>query len=54
MPSGRPLVVHCQTGYRSAIAASILARHGITDVRDLAGGYEAWQGHHGEQATCAS
>ena len=35
------LVVHCATGYRSAIAASLLRRAGM-DVSDLAGGLAAW------------
>ncbi|MGD9723632.1 MAG: rhodanese-like domain-containing protein [Pirellulales bacterium] len=38
----RPVVVHCEGGYRSAIAASILARGGRTDVLDLVGGFQAW------------
>ncbi len=40
-PAG-PLVVHCQGGYRSAIAASLLRKHGRDDVTDLVGGYKAW------------
>ncbi len=39
----RPIVVHCQTGARSTIAASILQRGGRTDVRNLQGGYAAWR-----------
>jgi hydroxyacylglutathione hydrolase len=38
----RPVVVHCAGGYRSAIAASLLAAHGFADVSDLVGGYGAW------------
>ncbi|HEX5614483.1 MAG TPA: rhodanese-like domain-containing protein [Acidimicrobiia bacterium] len=41
----RPTVVYCAGGYRSAIAASTLDRHGFTDVSDLLGGYEAWIHH---------
>jgi hydroxyacylglutathione hydrolase len=40
VPAGRPLVVHCQAGSRSAIAASLLAAHGIGPVVNLAGGYD--------------
>jgi hydroxyacylglutathione hydrolase len=42
-PSDRPLVVHCATGYRSSIAASLLTRNGITDAADLVGGMDAWE-----------
>lgn len=42
LPADRPLVVHCEGGYRSAIAASLLAGHGRRDVLDLVGGYKAW------------
>ena len=38
-------VVQCQSGGRSAIAASILAARGFSDVSDLFGGYAAWQAH---------
>lgn len=37
----RPVVVHCQAGGRSAIAASLLQRAGF-DVINMAGGYNAW------------
>ncbi len=42
-PKDRPVVVHCAGGYRSAMAASILKRNGFGDVRDLRGGFAAWQ-----------
>jgi hydroxyacylglutathione hydrolase len=42
VPEERPLVVHCKGGGRSAIAASLLAAHGIDNVINLAGGYDAW------------
>ena len=38
----RPVVVHCEGGYRSAIAASLLAQAGRTDVADMVGGFKAW------------
>ncbi|MEK6374231.1 MAG: MBL fold metallo-hydrolase [Acidobacteriota bacterium] len=38
----RPLAVICAGGYRSSAAASLLARHGLTDLRNVAGGTEAW------------
>jgi len=39
----RSIVVHCASGYRSAIAASLLQREGFTDVADLVGGMPAWE-----------
>jgi len=41
VPRGEPLVVHCQTGIRSACASSFLEREGY-DPTNLAGGYLAW------------
>jgi rhodanese-related sulfurtransferase len=38
----RPLVLHCQGGSRSAIAASVLQAHGLTAVANLAGGFGEW------------
>ncbi len=43
LPLGRPIVLHCQGGGRSSIAASLLQAHGIADVANLAGGYSAWK-----------
>jgi hydroxyacylglutathione hydrolase len=37
-----PVIVYCASGYRSAIAASVLAEARFTDVSDLLGGYGAW------------
>lgn len=42
LPSDKPLVVHCQSGYRSSMATSLLAAHGIAST-DLLGGIAAWQ-----------
>lgn len=38
----RSVVVHCEGGYRSAIAASVLANAGRSDVLDMVGGFKAW------------
>jgi hydroxyacylglutathione hydrolase len=38
----RPTVVFCAGGYRSSIAASLLASEGFDDVSDLLGGYAAY------------
>ena len=43
LPDDRPIVVHCAGGYRSSIAASILKRHGNSDVSELLGGIAAWE-----------
>jgi glyoxylase-like metal-dependent hydrolase (beta-lactamase superfamily II)/rhodanese-related sulfurtransferase len=37
-----PIAVHCKSGYRSIIAASLLRRAGFRNVTDVAGGYDAW------------
>lgn len=42
IPAG-PLVLHCASGYRSAIAASLLESAGRLDVGDLVGGFSAWE-----------
>ena len=42
LPRDRRIVVHCATGYRSAIAAGMLQRAGFADVADLVGGLGAW------------
>jgi rhodanese-related sulfurtransferase len=43
VPRDRTLVLQCAGGYRSAIAASILANHGMTAIADLVGGLAAWE-----------
>jgi len=43
VPADRPVIVQCQSGARSAIAASVLQALGRTNVRDLVGGIEAWR-----------
>ncbi|MFG0294695.1 MAG: rhodanese-like domain-containing protein, partial [Maioricimonas sp. JB045] len=43
VPTERQVVVHCEGGYRSAIACSLLQKHGIGDnAMDLVGGFKAW------------
>lgn len=46
IPSGKPVIVHCQGGYRSAIASSLLQAIGSSDVFDMVGGYKAWEKSH--------
>jgi sulfite oxidase len=43
VPEERAVVVHCESGYRSSIAASLLRREGLDGVADLVGGINAWQ-----------
>ena len=43
VPADRELVVHCQAGSRSAIAASLLAAHGFHQHIDMMGGFAAWK-----------
>jgi hydroxyacylglutathione hydrolase len=42
LPEG-PLVLHCQGGSRSVIAASLLQAAGRTDITNMDGGFAAWQ-----------
>ena len=42
LPPG-PIVLHCQGGTRSAIAASVVRAAGRDDVSDMEGGYAAWK-----------
>ncbi|MBO0689111.1 MAG: MBL fold metallo-hydrolase [Candidatus Dormibacteraeota bacterium] len=43
VPDGRPLAVTCSSGYRSSVAASLLARAGRSQVLNVLGGMTAWQ-----------
>jgi hydroxyacylglutathione hydrolase len=42
VPRAKPIVLQCQGGTRSAIAASVLLAHGVRDVVNLSGGYDEW------------
>ena len=42
IPRDRPVIVHCQTGARAAIAASLLRARGFSDVRLFPGGFAEW------------
>jgi hydroxyacylglutathione hydrolase len=59
IPRDKPLVVHCQSGARSAIAASLLRSKGFENVINLGGGYADWQAagnptEHAEQTAGAA
>jgi hydroxyacylglutathione hydrolase len=46
LPTDRPLITVCGSGYRSSIAASLLAQHGFSQISSMAGGVEAWNRQH--------
>jgi hydroxyacylglutathione hydrolase len=54
VPPDRRVVVQCQAGARSAIAASVLLRAGHRQVANLTGGLAAWQGAGFPVASAAS
>ena len=43
LPKDRPVLIYCAGGYRSSLGASLLKRHGITGVSEIASGIEGWQ-----------
>jgi hydroxyacylglutathione hydrolase len=43
VPRDRPVVVQCQSGARSAIAASLLRANGVERIVNLRGGFAAWR-----------
>jgi hydroxyacylglutathione hydrolase len=61
LPRAKAVVVQCQSGARSSIAASMLERLGFTNVSNLTGGFSGWsasglpveEGGHERQATRA-
>jgi glyoxylase-like metal-dependent hydrolase (beta-lactamase superfamily II)/rhodanese-related sulfurtransferase len=46
----RPTVAYCAGGARSAVAASVLASRGFSDVSDVLGGFEAWRAETADAA----
>lgn len=44
VPTDRPLVVYCGHGERASTGVSLLERAGFTQLANLDGGYDAWQG----------
>lgn len=51
LDTSAPIVLHCQGGGRSSIAASFLQSRGFGNVSNLAGGYDRWvaEGHDVEK-----
>ena len=43
LPRERPIVVHCASSYRAAIAASLLLAAGFDEVSELVGGIAGWE-----------
>jgi hydroxyacylglutathione hydrolase len=43
IPRDRNLIVHCQTGARASMAASLLRARGFPDVRVFPGGFAEWR-----------
>ncbi len=41
--SGKKLVLHCASGWRSALAAKTLQEMGLDNVCHIDGGYKAWK-----------
>jgi glyoxylase-like metal-dependent hydrolase (beta-lactamase superfamily II)/rhodanese-related sulfurtransferase len=52
LPEDKLLVVHCRSGWRSSVAASLLRAHGHEGTIDLVGGYTAWEPTSTPAATC--
>lgn len=44
LDSAQPTAVHCKSGYRSAIACSLLQAQGFRLVMNVLGGFDAWIG----------
>lgn len=45
-----PIIVYCQRGMRSKVAADLLKAAGFENVLHLAGGMDAWQATQGRSA----
>jgi hydroxyacylglutathione hydrolase len=43
IPDDEPLAVQCSSGTRSQMVASILHKHGYTNIVNMAGGLDAWK-----------
>ena len=41
--ASRPVAVHCASGYRASLAASILKKEGVQNVANVPGSWLAWQ-----------
>ncbi len=43
------IIVYCYHGNASRGGTAFLLQHGFENVSSMAGGFEAWRGHHPEQ-----
>jgi hydroxyacylglutathione hydrolase len=50
LPRDRPLVVHCQSGARAAVAIALLRTMGFHDVTHLRGDWAGWPGERQVEA----
>ena len=48
LPEGKPIVLVCQAGGRSARALQVALASGVTDIRHYPGGTGAWRAHGGD------
>ena len=48
LPKGRPIVLVCQAGARSARALQVAVAAGVTDIRHYPGGTGAWRAQGGD------
>ena len=46
LPHDAPVAVYCAAGYRSAIAASLLAQAGVPRIVHVDGNFASWSHHH--------
>jgi hydroxyacylglutathione hydrolase len=42
LPHDTPIALHCHSGTRASVAASLLQAQGFTNVANISGGYRAW------------
>jgi rhodanese-related sulfurtransferase len=47
VPKGRPIIVHCRSGFRAHLALRILKQNGWDDVRNMTGGFIIARAHGG-------
>jgi rhodanese-related sulfurtransferase len=47
VPTGKPIIVYCRSGFRAHLALRILKQNGWADVRNMTGGYVTAHAHGG-------
>ena len=47
----KQVVIHCQAGDRSALAYSVLAKHGFKNIKNFSGGMKEWVATGGQMVT---